>query len=309
LPPFDDQDVVRHRADAHHVLADTNGQWTARCSLWWRNTPALAGHQVGLIGHYAANSGEAGEKLLQKACAELRANRCTLAVGPMDGSTWRRYRFVTQIGNAPSFFLEPENPPEWPRYFERTGFKPAANYYSSVSDVLDYEDPKAKVAEQRLSVLGVKLRPLEMDRWEDELREVYRITTACFQGGFLYQPLSEAEFLGDYRQIKPFVRPELVIFAMHRNRMVGFVFNIPDVLQARRGELIDTVILKTLAIVPDRTYAGLGSYLTQQTNRVARKLGYRRVIHALMHEKNVSLNISARYANPFRRYVLLARPL
>ena len=99
------------------------------------------------------------------------------------------------------------------------------------------------------------------------------------------------------------------IFATHHDRTVGFVFNVPDALQARRGESIDTVVLKTLAVVPDRGYAGLGSYLTQQTHRVARGLGYRRVIHALMHEKNVSLNISARYANLFRRYVLFARPL
>ena len=309
LPSFDDEDVVRHGADAHHVLIDSDGEATARCSLWWRNTPALTGHQVGLIGHYAASCGEAGETLLKQACGELRANGCTLAVGPMDGSTWRRYRFVTEIGEVPSFFLEPENPPEWPRYFEGAGFKPLANYYSSVTDRLDYEDPKARAAEQRLTALGVRLRPLEMNRWEQELREIYRITIACFQGSFLYQPQPEAQFLAECRQVQPFVRPELVILATHQDRTVGFVFNIPDVLQARRGRSIDTVILKTLAVVPDRSYAGLGSYLAQQTHRVARGLGYRRVIHALMHEKNLSLNISARYANPFRRYVLFARPL
>ena len=144
---------------------------------------------------------------------------------------------VTETGKASSFFLEPENPPEWPRYFEGAGFKPLANYYSSVTDRLDYEDPKAGVAEQRLTALGVKLRPLEMNRWEQELREVYRITIACFQGSFLYQPQPEAQFFDECRLLQPFVRPELILFAMHHNRTVGFVFHIPDGLQARRGGL------------------------------------------------------------------------
>ena len=65
----------------------------------------------------------------------------------------------------------------------------------------------------------------------------------------------------------------------------------------------------TLAVVPDRRYAGLGRLMTQQTHRNARQLGYRRVIHALMHESNTSFNISARYGQPFRRYTLFAKSL
>jgi len=309
LPRFDEAEVARHDADAHRVLTDSGSQTAARCSLWWRNTPALTGHRIGLIGHYAARDDDAGDRILKQACAELAASGCTLAVGPMDGCTWRRYRFVTETGYEPPFFLEPENPSSWPRQFASAGFKALAHYCSALTDRLDCEPPQARLAAERLGALGVTLRPLEPSRWDEELNTIYRITTAGFQGGFLYQPLPESEFLALYRQVRPFVRPELVLFAMHDGRPVGFVFNIPDALQARRGRSIDTVILKTLAILPDRRYAGLGCHLTQQSHRVARELGYRRVVHALMHEKNASINLSARYGKVFRRYTLFARPL
>src|ERR1043166_31608 len=96
---------LRHAVDAHREVADATGRVVARCSLWWRRTPSLARHRVGLIGHYAASLPEAAGVLLERACGELASVGCTLAVGPMDGSSWRRYRFVTRFGTEPPFFL------------------------------------------------------------------------------------------------------------------------------------------------------------------------------------------------------------
>src|SRR5436190_8969300 len=116
LPEFNVDDLVRHGADAHHVLADADGRPLGRCSLWWEKTPKLPGHRLGVIGHYAACNAGAAAELLKRACAQLSKRGCSRAVGPMDGNTWRRYRFVTDRGNAPAFFLEPENPAAWPRH-------------------------------------------------------------------------------------------------------------------------------------------------------------------------------------------------
>src|ERR1700722_2883617 len=64
-------------------------QCAASCSLWWQQTPIYPGQRLGLIGHYFAQVPEAGPVLLRLACRELAAQGCTLAVGPMDGNTWR----------------------------------------------------------------------------------------------------------------------------------------------------------------------------------------------------------------------------
>jgi hypothetical protein len=59
---------------------------------------------------------------------------------------------------------------------------------------------------------------------------------------------------------------------------------------------------------PGRRFAGLGAMLLALVQDAARRAGFRRIIHAYMHESNQSLNLSAHYARVFRRYHLLARP-
>ena len=55
--------------------------------------------------------------------------------------------------------------------------------------------------------------------------------------------------------------------------------------------------------------AGLRAWLLQEVQQRAHALGFRRVIHALMHESNNSLNLSRRFCEPFRRYTLFSRRL
>lgn len=309
LPPFDPELLARHRADAHWVFRGHDGSVTARCSLWWTQTPAYPGHRLGLIGHFAVADAASAKSSLDRACAELAARGCTLAVGPMDGSTARHYRLMTGTRGEPPFFLEPWNPPDWPQHFIDSGFVALASYFSASTEQLDCEDPKATVAAQRLNTLGVTLRMLNLAQLDQELVQIHRIAASSFRGGFLYQPLSELEFLDTIRPLRPWLRPELIWIAEYEGRAVGFVFALPDALRASNGRFIDTAIIKTIAVLPDRRYRGLGSWLTLRCHRAARDAGYRKVIHALMHESNRSRNISARYAATFRRYTLFARSL
>jgi hypothetical protein len=71
--------------------------------------------------------------------------------------------------------------------------------------------------------------------------------------------------------------------------------------------MIDTLIIKTVAVAPAMANHGLGGLLVGLVQRRARDLGYRRAIHALMHEQNVSRHISRRYAHTIRRYALYVR--
>jgi ribosomal protein S18 acetylase RimI-like enzyme len=105
------------------------------------------------------------------------------------------------------------------------------------------------------------------------------------------------------------VQPELVLLAEQQDALIGFVFALPDVLQARRGIPIDTIVMKTLAVDPSAGGLGLGSALLDEAQRIARQRGFRRAIHALIHENNVSRKISDRYARSIRQYALYARAL
>jgi GNAT superfamily N-acetyltransferase len=310
LSSFDSGCLARHTADAHWVALDSVGRIAGRVSAWWRQTPEHPAGRLGYIGHYGAADDTAGRQLLDAACRELAAQGCALAAGPIDGSTWRNYRFVTGGDSSSPFFLEPVNPAAWPRHFGESGFSSMAGYYSSVDeDLARDDDERGHRAADRLSKIGVTLRPLGAGNFAGELQALHPLISACFQGGYLYQPLPEGEFTAQYEAIRPYVNPELVMIAMHEERPVGLIFTLADALQARADRPVDTAIIKTLCVLPERRYAGLGSFLVAANRRRARALGYRRLIHALMHEANKSLSISARYGDSFRRYTLFSKPL
>jgi GNAT superfamily N-acetyltransferase len=301
--------LARQRPDALWLLADGSSSAAGRCSLWWNQVPPLEGQRLGLIGHYAVTDGDASGPLLQQACAELTRHGCTLAVGPMDGNTWQRYRFLSERGPEPIFFLEPDNPDDWPGHFTAQGFTPLAEYYSALNTDLTHQDPRIPEIARRIETEGITLRPLRLDQFEEELRRVYDLSLLSFRQNFLYTPIGEGDFVAQYQGIRPYVRSDLVLIAELRGEPIGYVFAIPDLLQAKRGRPIDTVIVKTLAVHPDHGGAGLGGLLVARCQEAAARLGYTRAIHALMHETNKSRRISSHTARIMRRYTLYSRPL
>lgn len=311
LPPLASDLLARQRPDASWVLAGAGSAIVARCSLWWSAAPSHREHRVGLIGHYAAHDPNAGAQILHLACHELAAQGCTLAVGPMDGSTHERYRFVTWRGAHPAFFLEPDNPDDWPAHFTDAGFTALSHYYSEVADNLGGNDPRIPVAARRLAARGVRIRPLDRADLVGDLRRIYAVVSASFQDGVLFSPTGLDDFMVRYQPIVPFLRPDLVLLAEREGEVIGFVFAVPDLLQEQRGAAIDTVIIKTAAVHPrDAQGLGLGSVLVARCLERAHALGYRRAIGALMHERNPSRKISAHYSpRVMRRYTLFARPL
>jgi GNAT superfamily N-acetyltransferase len=294
-------------ADGRVTAEEAGG--TAAAELWWTRTPELPGERMGAIGGFRADNPAVAAEVLRRATRTLRERGCTLAVGPMDGNTWRQYRFVTDAGTEPPFLLEPVNPPEWPGWWRAAGFAPLAEYYSTATPDLAARDERVEKGAARLLAAGVAIRPVELARFEEELGRIYDVSVISFQSNFLYSPLPREEFLAQYRALQGRVRPELLLLAEHAGRPVGYVFALPDLLQVQRGEPVTTVIVKTLAVLPGRTYAGLGAVLLDAAHQAARRLGLRRAIHALMHETNQSRNLSAHYARTIRRYTLFARRL
>lgn len=308
LPAFDWKLLQRHAPDAHWVCVE-GARIYARCSLWWRRVPSLPGERLGVIGHYAAEDEAGSRSVLDQACRTLRSQGCTLAVGPMDGNTWRRYRLITKRGRMPSFFLEPDNPDEWPHYFRSAGFETLASYLSALNLRLDYQDARLAQAEARMSRRGVSIRSIDTSRFEGELKRVYAVCTASFRKNFLYADIDEFEFLEQYRPMKAVIRPGLSLMAMQGDLPAGFIFALPDMEGLKRREPAPLAIIKTVAILPGRDYAGLGALLIARASRAAHELGFSGMIHALMHEENSTTNSGAGHARAIRRYELFSRRL
>ena len=280
-------------------------------SLWWRTVPLVNGEKLGVIGHFrAAPTADISSvtALLDAACRTLKDAGCTLAVGPMDGNTWRSYRFLTWRGDEPRFAFEPDQADVWPTWWQQSGFNAYEQYWSAVVTQLDAHDVRLDAAIQRLTRAGVTIREIDLAVFEADLTHIYAVSEIAFRDNVLYTPLAQAEFLAMYRQVQPLLRPGLSFIAERAGKPIGFVFALPDLEQTKRGVPIDTVVVKTLAVLPGRELAGLGKVLLERCQHAAFAAGFRRAIHALMHAGNASRNLGDD-AREIRRYTLFARRL
>jgi GNAT superfamily N-acetyltransferase len=303
------ESLIAPRPSADIEVLGASDAPVASCSLWWGEAPPYGDHTLGLVGSYSASDAAAGRELLDRACAELERRGCTLAVGPMDGSTWGRYRLITERGDEPLFFLEPDNPDDWPDHFRTSGFVPLAEYVSTLVTDLTETDPRMERVAERFAGAGVTIRPFRPYDLDGDLGRIFHVSVRSFEKNLLYTPIPEAVFKAQYAAVAPYVQPELVLIAEREDEPVGFVFAIPDLLRIRRGEPADTVVVKTLAVLPGRAQAGLGKLLLLRAYEAARKSGFTRAIHALMHEDNGSRNLGNETSRVIRRYTLFGKVL
>jgi GNAT superfamily N-acetyltransferase len=305
--PANPGELARHKPDAHFDVVGDKGV-CGRCSLWWNGTPAWKEHRVGMIGHYSA-SGEGAGALLNHACRQLAEQGCTLAVGPMDGSTWRPYRLITRFGDEPRFFLEPDNPAEWVEHFSDSGFEPLARYFSALNADLARTDPRIERHAAHLHQTGITVRPIRGEAFVEDLRRMFTVAQAAFRGNLFYCDPDETEFVQTYRPLLGKVPLELILLAEQAGRPLGFAFAVPDLNEQERGEPVKTMIVKTLAALPHRRCAGLGQWLLAEVQRRAHLLGFSRAILALVRDTGHLRRISGRYARPIREYTLFAKVL
>jgi len=297
---------------------------SAQCSLWWRRTPELPPYKIGCIGKLSASPGRPIAPILNLACDYLLRQGCSLAVGPMDSSTWGSYRLVTKslpivapsdhataVSGIPApFFLEVTNPPEWKQEFLQAGFHEIASYCSSMVPDLTSGCEDITPRQAQLAQRGIRIRALDRDRFDSELYTIYRIASEAFTNNFLYSPISWPGFALLYYPLREVINPDFVLVAEAEGQPAGFIFALPDVLQDRPGAQFDTVIIKSLAVLPAYKGLGLGSVLVDRVHRSAMTQGYKRAIHALMRDDNqAARQISAHTAHVFRRYGLFARHL
>ena len=266
--------------DAHWILVRQGVELVGRCSLWWRETPPYPGQQLGFIGHYAVQDRAAANTVLTHACQQLARQGKTMAIAPIDGSTWHTYRLVVERGHVPPFFLEPDHPDDWLQHFLAAGFTPLTHYCSALSTCLDQRQPRLERVRHRLENLGVTLRSVNLQQPQQALAQIYPVATHSFHRNFLYKPIDQTTFITRYQRLTPYLQADLVWIAEHDQQPVGFLLALPDWLARRRGAKLDRIIIKTVAVLPRRIYAGLGNVLVEHCHAIAHQLGYRQAIHA-----------------------------
>ena len=309
------QKIMIERPSEIVIFKDENNNIGGSLHLW-HNRPDYNGRKTSYIGnvniHEKYRKDE--EQLFNKIFEELKKEGIETIIGPLNGTTWNTYRYVTEKGSRKQFLLEPWNEDYSVSLFEKLDFKHLAGYISTVMEGMNSDGRKN---------LNKKIEKLKkFDYYEDirvesaenkdlltVLNKVYDLTVEAFKNNFLYSELEREIFLKMYLSYEDKIIKKFFKMLYLRDELIGYVFGIPDYTELGCKGKIDTIILKTIAVSPEYNGKGMGYILINSLVEEAEKEGYENIIYALMHESNVSKNIGLLLGNILRRYTLFIKEL
>jgi GNAT superfamily N-acetyltransferase len=185
--------------------------------------------RVGFFGFFETIDDPAVSGALFAAAAGwLRARGRDALRGPVSPSINDEAGLLVDGFSTPSALMMPHNPPYYPALLEAAGFRKA-------KDLLAFQSTGTVLPERLVAATdivrrryGVRLRPLDMRRFPDEVALIRRLFNASWERNWGYVPLTDREVDHLAGQLKPLVVPQLVAFAEHDGQPIGFAAAIPD---------------------------------------------------------------------------------
>ena len=259
--------------------------------------------------------------LLSAAEAQARADGKEKLVGPLNASFWIGYRF--KVENFDEHFTgEPDNLPYYADFWEACGFTVSERYYSNYLRSPTPEDPSEKWEKrlQRALDKGYGIRSLERGKFDEALRDIYRMLVRLYAKFPAFKLISEEQFTALFGSLKYVVDYECVLLGYKDGELAGFFVCVPNY-----GTLVDgdlslrdlPAILRIrrnckeyviLYIGVDRKHLGLGGAFAQTIRQIGQNKGAGSIA-ALIHEGNSSGVFFRELTTHTARYVLLEKAL
>lgn len=259
--------------------------------------------------------------LLSAAEAQARADGKEKLVGPLNASFWIGYRF--KVENFDEHFTgEPDNLPYYADFWEACGFTVSERYYSNYLRSPTPEDPSEKWEKrlQRALDKGYEIRSLERGKFDEALRDIYRMLVRLYAKFPAFKLITEEQFTALFGSLKYVVDYECVLLGYKDGELAGFFVCVPNY-----GTLVDgdlslrdlPAILRIrrnckeyviLYIGVDRKHLGLGGAFAQTIRQIGQNKGAGSIA-ALIHEGNSSGVFFRELTTHTARYVLLEKAL
>jgi GNAT superfamily N-acetyltransferase len=302
LPAADGEGDVR-------IVGASEAGSVPQATLWYRATPLRAGRRTAFVGALAADDPATLAAMLRRAVPAAHAAGCDEILGPIDGSTWRRYRAVTWSDGQPPFPMEPLSPAWWPDAFEQAGFAVAETYHSAVDATPPSAADRAACAtrEQALAAHGITIRTLDRCEPIAALDAMFELSIEGFADNPLAAPIDRSAFHAMYAPLLTKVHPALALLAFDADaRPAGFMFGFPA-LGWPLATGAPAIVLKSIAVRRSVRGSGLGRVLLERCRHAGWDLGAHRTIYALMHDDNRSARMLTETAQVLRRYAVYGR--
>ena len=284
--------------EGNRVLACAN--MFVNMHIAWNGTP------YALVGNYECiDNLEASKQILSKITSFAKNVNIETILGPMNGSTWYNYRFSLTQG-ANSFFLEPIHKDYYLNQFKSFGFLIDKEYQSTIEEDFNFQSSSIDGVREKLQNDSVALRCFDKKSFESDLKGIYDVSLVAFQNNPYFYRLDWNDFLLKNKQTIPMLDEELFIIAYKKNTIVGYLFALEDFYSTTKKQ----AVLKTLAVIPDKKYSGLGYVLLQELYNNLNAKGYQSLIHAFMYmNNNVTRMTNKLGSKPLNDYILLRKDL
>lgn len=282
---------------------------TATCFL--ENTPEVNGEKIGTIGELKMDNKEGGLELLKK-CEEIfKDEGVSKVVAPMNGNTWKQYRTLKSSTGEPNFLMENVSPVEFNEIFEEAGFEEIATYTSTKGEIAKYYNEEVlDEIEKILETGNITIRHLNKENGVEDLRKIYNVSIQSFVRNLYYTPISEKDYMEQYTSYLDKVDEDLILIAEKDEKEIGFLFAIPNLIEMQTKGKINTLILKTIAVLPEYEDLGIGNVMTRKVARDAIDKGYKDWIFAFMYKENTSQKLAERNGTQtIREYSLYGKDL
>jgi GNAT superfamily N-acetyltransferase len=257
------------------------------------------------------------ERLLDTACDWVKARGMTTLRGPTNFSNNEAPGVLIEGADCPPVMLAAHTPAYYKTFLERYGMEKFIDNYawrafrSQIGTELENLPPELfRVADAARRRSSVTIRKARFENWEEEMTKAHYLFNITLTHLSDYVPISEEQFRRMADQLRPFLDPDLVLFAETDGRPIGFCVAIPDinrVLVHLNGRLfplgwlkllwykrrIDVVSFKLMGVLEEYRRRGIDALLYLETIKAVFAKGYEWLDGSLTSEENLAVNYLA----------------
>ncbi|MEA3346366.1 MAG: hypothetical protein U9Q78_09050 [Chloroflexota bacterium] len=257
------------------------------------------------------------EELLDTACEWVRERDMTQVRGPTNFTDNERPGVLIEGADCPPVMLEAHTPPYYKDFLERYGMEKDHDLFawrafrSQVGEELRNAPPELfRVADVARQAAHVTIRKVRMEHWDEEISTARYLFNATLDHLPNHVPLTETEFRRLANQIRPFLDPDLALFAEADGKSVGFCAAFPDINRALihiNGRLFplgwlklryyiprtEVVTFKLMGILQEYRRRGIDALLYVEAVKAFYEKGYEWLDGSLTSETNPVINLVA----------------
>ncbi len=288
--------------------------------------------KVGFWGFFECiNDVEVSTALFDAAKAWLSAKGLKAMRGPISPSMNDQLGMLVKGYDSPPVFLMTYNPPYYHDLCKQYGFEVVQELVAFIVDQTTIDYPRLKrLAEVLSKRYNVKLRKVELKRWQDEAKILFKLYNAAWEKKLGFVPFTEKSFMGlcaDLRQIAD--EDLLYILENQKGEPIGCSISLPDVNVALKhvngnpftplglmkflwySRKIKTIRTIIMGVVPEYRNRGLDSIFHAATIENGLRKGFTAAELSWVLKSNTQMMKlgEAIGGKPYKEYLIYEKPI